>query len=147
MIARRVWPIVLIPTSALAGFIANYFRHSSYHYPDWEYTWGLLAIDLSSVLIIACAIQPGSLVYRALNQRPLRWLGRISYGAYVLHDIQHSLYRLAGWLVPSCGLWCGVCLIAGIAFISTCLLAWLSYRFFESPFLNLKERWTIRNAT
>jgi peptidoglycan/LPS O-acetylase OafA/YrhL len=147
-IARLVWPVALIPISALAVFVANYYRHSSYHYPYWEFTWGLLAIDLSSVIIIACAIQPGSLIYRVLKQRPLRWLGRISYGAYVLHDIPHSVYRrLAEWLVPSCDQWCGLWLIAAIALISTCLLAWLSYRYFESPFLNLKERWTIRNVT
>ena len=147
-IVRMAWPIALIPIFLLAGSISSFFPHSTYHYPDWRFTWGLLAIDLSSVLIIACAIQPGSLIYRALNQRPLRWLGRISYGAYVLHDIPHNVYhRLAGWLAPSCGLWCGVRLVAAIALISTCLLAWLSYRFFESPFLNLKERWTIRNVT
>jgi peptidoglycan/LPS O-acetylase OafA/YrhL len=26
----------------------------------------------------------------------------------------------------------------------TLLLSWLSFRFYESPFLNLKERWTVR---
>ena len=145
---RIVWPVALVPIFVWAASVSGRFLQGSYRYPAWEYTWGLLAIDLSSVLIIACAIQPGSLVYRALNQRPLRWLGRISYGAYVLHDIPHSMYRrLAGWLAPSCSVWCGAWLIAAIALISTCLLAWLSYRFFESPFLNLKERWTIRNVT
>jgi peptidoglycan/LPS O-acetylase OafA/YrhL len=146
-IVRMVWPVALILMFSLAVSISSFFLHSTYHYPAWRYTWGLLAIDLSSVLIIACAIQPGSLVYRALNRRPLRWLGRISYGAYVLHDIPHNVFRrLAGWLAPSCGLWCGLCLIAAIALISTCILAWLSYRFFESPFLNLKERWAVRET-
>jgi len=32
------------------------------------------------------------------------------------------------------------------ALFSTLLLAWLSFRFYESLFLNLKERWTIRDA-
>jgi peptidoglycan/LPS O-acetylase OafA/YrhL len=147
-IVRIVWPVALVPIFAWAASVPGRFFQGSYRYPAWEYTWGLLAIDLSSVLIIACAIQPGSIVYRALNQRPLRWLGRISYGAYVLHDIPHSMYRrLVDWLAPSCGLWCRASLIAAIALISTCLLAWLSYRFFESPFLNLKERWTIRDVT
>jgi peptidoglycan/LPS O-acetylase OafA/YrhL len=31
-----------------------------------------------------------------------------------------------------------------IGFAGTCALAWLSFRFFETPFLNLKERWTHR---
>jgi peptidoglycan/LPS O-acetylase OafA/YrhL len=145
---RLIWPVTLIPISLWAISISNFFPYSEYRYPAWSYTWGLLAIDLLGVLIIACAIQPGSLVYRALNQRLLRWLGRISYGAYVLHDIPHLLYLdFGGGLVASHSLWHALLLIATIALISTCVLAWLSYRFFESPFLNLKERWTIRNVT
>jgi peptidoglycan/LPS O-acetylase OafA/YrhL len=33
---------------------------------------------------------------------------------------------------------------AFFALLVTLLLAWLSFRFFESRFLNLKERWTVR---
>jgi peptidoglycan/LPS O-acetylase OafA/YrhL len=117
------------------------FYQQPYHYPWWTFTWGLLAIDLLSVLTIAVAIQPGSLMYRVLHQRPLRWLGRISYGAYVLHDIPHLLYiSVARRVFPHHLQRASV----GLAFISTCILAWLSYRFFEGPFLNLKERWTVR---
>jgi len=32
-----------------------------------------------------------------------------------------------------------------LALCSTVLLAWLSFRFFESHFLNLKDRWTVRS--
>ena len=33
---------------------------------------------------------------------------------------------------------------AVLALAGTCLLAWLSFRFLETPFLNLKERLTVR---
>jgi peptidoglycan/LPS O-acetylase OafA/YrhL len=96
---------------------------------------------LLSALVVALAIQPRTLVYRLLNRRALRWLGRISYGAYVLHDIPHTLYlSVAQMFFPRHVYRTGIV----IALISTCILAWLSFRFFESRFLDLKERWTIR---
>jgi len=87
------------------------------------------------------AIQPGTFVYRALNRPALRWLGRISYGAYVWHDIPHNLYtRLALWLWPSHYKE----LVPVLGLCGTLVLASLSFRLLETPFLNLKERWTIR---
>jgi peptidoglycan/LPS O-acetylase OafA/YrhL len=141
--ARLVWPAALTALLFWAVFAPSHIWQKPYHYPAWKFTWGLLTIDLLSALIIMLAIQPGSLVYSALNQRPLRWLGRISYGAYVLHDIPRDLYiGAAHRLFPAHV----VPVATAIAFFSTCLLAWLSYRFFESPFLNLKERWTVRET-
>jgi peptidoglycan/LPS O-acetylase OafA/YrhL len=118
-----------------------------YLYPSWRLTWGLCFINLFSAAVIVCALHPGGAIYRTLHLRPLRWLGRISYGAYVLHDIPHNFYgdfcqllgRHSHFMKVHVGL-------AGnlLALICTILLAWLSFRFFESPFLNLKERWTVR---
>ena len=112
----------------------------AYQYPSWKFTWGLTAADVVSVLLILHVIQPGTLLYRGLGLAPLRWLGRISYGAYVLHDIPHVIYR--AFLVR---LHQGSDnTVACVALACTCLLAWLSFRFFEAPFLNLKEQWTVR---
>ncbi len=51
-------------------------------------------IDVIACLVLLAAL-PATLAFRLLNFRPLRWLGRISYGAYVLHDIPHSIYTAA----------------------------------------------------
>lgn len=138
--ARLVLPIALTALLLWAAFAPGHFwQQQLYRYPPWTFTWGLLGIDILSALIIAVAIQPHSLIYRALNQRALRWLGRISYGAYVLHDIPHSIYfHVASILIPAHVFRVGVAIALGV----TCVLSWLSYRFFESPFLKLKERWT-----
>ena len=144
-IARRLTPVILAAVGYLvSAFAYQHIRTQEPTYPAWKFTWGLSLVDFLAALIILTAIQPGSLVYRALNRRPLRWLGRISYGAYVLHDIPHALYIQAATSIspPHYKL-----LTPVLAIIATLVFAWLSFHFFESPFLNLKERWTVRGTT
>ena len=127
-----------------------------YTYSSWKFTFGLSIIDILAALLILVAIKTDSFSYRLFKARPLRWLGRVSYGAYVWHDIPHPLYVSAATIIqhrlavvhPVGALVAPkiVMLITAIlALPATLLLSWLSFRFFESPFLNLKERWTIRH--
>ena len=117
-----------------------------YPYPSWTFTWGLTLVDLFAASIMICALQPSGPIYRFLNLHPLRWLGRISYGAYVFHDIFHGLFRNLAW---NLGIHCyfvaknAELLVLVLGFTCTLLLSWLSFRFFESRFLSLKERWTM----
>jgi peptidoglycan/LPS O-acetylase OafA/YrhL len=114
-----------------------------YAYPHGTFTWGLSLIDIFASCVIVMALERGSLTYRLFSLRPLRWLGRISYGAYVFHDILHGLtgrlfQHYAGhWLLPTA--------VAGLG--STMLLASASYRWVEMPFIRLKDRWTIQSAS
>ena len=142
--ARIAFPIAIVGALAWAVAITGgHIFHDPYPYPEWTYTWGLSAIQSLAALLLLVAIQPNSLVYRLLSLRPLRWLGRISYGAYVLHDIPHRFYDwIAYHLAPAHSL----NVAAAIALIFTITLAWLSFRFFESPFLELKERWAVRET-
>ncbi len=120
-----------------------------YRYPSWMLTGGLTFINIFSASLILCALNPAGLVYRLLRVRALRWLGRISYGAYVFHDIPHHSYI---YFVAHLGLHIRfvaanpmLCTIL-VALCATLLISWLSFRFYESRFLNLKERWTARPA-
>ena len=119
-------------------------------------TWGFTAISALTGLVMLVAIQPGTVLFRALGLYPLRWMGRISYGAYVFHDILHVtyghvLYHIAIRVLPRDGvivraIYANLELqVVTFALLVTVLLAWLSFRFYETPFLNLKERWTIRS--
>jgi peptidoglycan/LPS O-acetylase OafA/YrhL len=154
-LARILFPVAL---AALAACILVSTRgallQNPYPYPEWRFTWGLTGIDIVSALLVLVALQPDTMVYKVFHLRPLRWMGRISYGAYVLHDIPHPEYDyLARKLVGR--IWSGNLVGGGpahsitivtaiLALTGTLLMAWLSFRWFESVFLNFKERWTAR---
>lgn len=74
---------------------------------------------------------------RCLSPAPLRWVGRISYGAYIFHDIPHAIY--AKLALHSAHHLVAINLLAASG---TLLLAALSFRFYERRFLLLKNRWS-----
>ncbi|MFZ1157348.1 MAG: acyltransferase [Candidatus Sulfotelmatobacter sp.] len=95
---------------------------------------GFPAIAVGACLIFLSAL--GSPV----APRWLRYLGKISYGLYVFHMLAiHVAVKLWGGAVHNLraflGYWC-------LSLLMTFAMAALSYRYFESPFLRLKERFT-----
>lgn len=79
-----------------------------------------------------------------LENRMCDFVGKISYGIYIIHPLLifllSGLYRnMDFYLSGSMETVTIYILITG----STLLLAWISYRFFESPFLRLKDRFAI----
>ena len=78
---------------------------------------------------------PGSWLGQVLSFKPLRWLGVVSYGFYVYHDLFHDFFALfAVRFLPGMG-------YAGIvvtALVGTTLIATLSYQCLEKPMLKLK---------
>ena len=102
-------------------------------------TIGYSLIDVFAGILILLSLNTQGELYKFLTARPLRRLGQISYGFYVFHDIPHVAYEFAveRLRVPLPGL-----VVAVMAFAGTLLLSYLSFRFFEAPFLRLKDRFT-----
>lgn len=77
---------------------------------------------------------------RALEWAPLAYLGRISYGLYLYHNLPP--HRLLGWLSvklgggPEVGLWTE----AAFSFLLALILASLSWVLIEKPLLAFKDR-------
>ena len=97
-------------------------------------TYGYTLIALMAVGLLLLAMDEESAVFRGLRFRPIATLGTISYGFYFLHDLPVELLRS----LPASAdekRWG-----AAAIFVVTAGLAWLSYRYFESPFLRLKGR-------
>jgi peptidoglycan/LPS O-acetylase OafA/YrhL len=83
------------------------------------------------------------LLNRFLEWRPLRYLGKISYGLYVYHFpiIWFAIrVRDLGVVDPY-----AKPVIALISFTGTLLVASLSYLYLEKPLLNLKDRFFALN--
>ena len=141
MLAR--WALVpfLLVCAWWLRFHATHNQPGSYAYPVWTETLGFTVLDLLGALLLLNALHPGDVVYSVFNLRPLRWAGRLSYGAYVFHDIPHLFFqRISLYGHPHERI---TMLLSSLVF--TYVAAWLSFRFLESPFLDLKERWTIRS--
>jgi peptidoglycan/LPS O-acetylase OafA/YrhL len=146
-IVATIAALMLIVYLARTVHPADLHWRRDYAYPAWQLTWALSFVNLFSAAVILCCLRTSGWLVRLLSLRPLRWLGRISYGAYVFHDIFHGVfYDIAYALGPHSHFFYAHLEIAVmlIGFAGTCALAWLSFRFFETPFLNLKERWTHR---
>jgi peptidoglycan/LPS O-acetylase OafA/YrhL len=92
--------------------------------------------------LIALALR-SSVISSFFSLQPMRWLGKYSYGAYVLHVILfvyleepiRNVIRLH--ITPNKGV--GVVLTGLLIFILTITTAYLSYNFYEKPFLRLKR--------
>ena len=78
----------------------------------------------------------------------LRWVGGISYGIYVFHILFQPVYLwLAVHLAPRAGRVEGIAVEAAVTWVLTGLIAWLSYRYFESPILALRKYFQSRPRT
>jgi len=127
----------LVAASALA--LAEW-RWGLFHdvaFAGWMQTWGLTAVAGASCGVLALSLR-SQLLGRFLTWGPLRHLGRVSYGFYVFHllfwDCDRVVIDATAPLVPA---W----LIHLAVFAWVWFLSWVSFRWFETPFLRLKERW------
>jgi len=102
-------------------------------FTTWQMAVGhpFTAMASAAVLLAVLGAQHG-----LLRNRALLYLGKISYGLYVLHEFAHfCAIRLVPASTP------GMVVVQSIVGLAlTILLAAASYRWLESPFLRLKER-------
>jgi len=101
--------------------------------PGDAFVWGYSLINLCSGLLIDYLVLEGA-ASRLFETPILRYLGKISYGIYVLH---YPLQLLVSTLLPSARIFVRL----PIQLVLTTVLASASYYLLEAPFLELKERW------
>ncbi len=98
-----------------------------------------LAIGFSGLLLLLLRGE-STLLARVFSIRPLRYIGRISYGMYLFQDGLISVLNRIPWhraLGGTADSWIFIILLRVGATIG---VAALSYRFFESPILRFKDR-------
>ncbi len=116
---------------------------------SWMSTYGFTLVDMCAAGLILCALQPRSPVFRFLTLKPLRVLGRYSYGFYVYHVL---LAPFLVMLLPSLSLslpkpifYGGLILLWVVDFLIVLAVSACSYHLIELPFLGLKDRFTVRH--
>lgn len=132
-------PPVVIPL-VLVFFALLYAMGPSIGFPGWHHVYRCLFAFASLGVILLAAFSP----HRFVPFVHLSWLGklgRISYGFYCLHMVG---VLLAMQVLAYVGLdrlpWHAFVLQPLLALLVSVPLAALSYRYFERPFLRLKDR-------
>jgi peptidoglycan/LPS O-acetylase OafA/YrhL len=96
-----------------------------------------LAASLATAALVgACVIREDNGLAPILKLGPIAWIGVLSYGMYLMNSLSVYAVRMAlgrfGLIHPLIVFPCGVGAAVAAAF--------LSYRYFETPFLELKKR-------
>jgi peptidoglycan/LPS O-acetylase OafA/YrhL len=91
--------------------------------------------------LILGSIEPGRGLYRFLNARTMRAVGRRSYGFYVYHLMLYSIFRITAIKLTLGHKGIAAAALPLIALVGTLLVSWVSFRYFEAPLLRLKKKW------
>jgi peptidoglycan/LPS O-acetylase OafA/YrhL len=141
----------LAPAAALAGlalFILTSFVHRSANATGFaQEVIGLPAITVCLAAVLILSLEQGW-ISRVAMWRPLRWLGGISYGVYIFHVLLGPLFTAITHAVTHRS--SGNAFLAANFFVTAAGalgVAWLSFRFFESPFLRLRRKFLTEGPT
>jgi peptidoglycan/LPS O-acetylase OafA/YrhL len=127
------WPLYLV-----IGWLFSqpHLGHITIWHRTWDYVW----VWLSGLGIVIVAVWGQGWLRAALAYSRLVWLGKISYGLYMYHEIamwtRARMYNILPWFPNKEELMT----IATLALTIT--LAAASYHFYERRFLVLKRAWT-----
>lgn len=101
-------------------------------------TVGYSALAVAGTSLIAMALRAGSATTAIMDTYPLRWLGKYSYGIYVLHPMVGFFY--IPWVQAHVHGKIAQHLATAAATLAIALpVAWISYHFYERRFLRLKR--------
>jgi peptidoglycan/LPS O-acetylase OafA/YrhL len=89
---------------------------------------------LMVVVVVATCIVEWTPLHPILRWRPLAFVGLISYGVYMMHGLCADAVRIATREQQ------GI-LVFAVTLVTVVVVAYLSFRFFETPVLKLKRRY------
>lgn len=139
----------LFLATALIAVYALHQSSSADEVTPWIASVGFTIVGIMACGLLLLCLRQGSWLNRVFQASPLRWIGQRSYGIYIFHmiPIQPALVlanKAASRIHPAPAYLTPVTVLLQTIFalIVTLIAATLSYRFFEQPFLRLKDRWT-----
>ncbi len=117
--------------SSIAGFIALFgiifMCYYMTQYDDFLYRGGMFVFSIASCVLIAAVVSPTTVIGKFFGLRPLRFIGKISYGVYLW---QFPVIIISNTMMPSnkLNVILSICQVA-----ATILLATVSYYLIEMP--------------
>jgi len=142
---KRLRPAALVLTALI--LVGLFFKTDGFKTYDGRvivFGYGALALFFASIVSITVdgALPPA--VQSVLESRPLRACGRVSYGMYLLHwpMVVFTIPTFERWFAATSstvGILLGLAILL-VGVLVTYALAEVSFRFVETPFLRLKER-------
>ncbi len=125
--------LLLLGVSGMIGAYALSALDSEITRSSWQLAVSHSITAVSSLAILVSFLGAAN---RFLRSAMLTYLGKISYGLYVVHEFAHLV---AKQIIPAATP-ARVLFQSAVALALTIALAAASYRWLESPFLRLKER-------
>jgi peptidoglycan/LPS O-acetylase OafA/YrhL len=134
---------VIVTGLALLNFIF-YFLNKNGQLPYWSFLGYTTFASMFGFLVYELCYGETGWLKNIFSISPLRFLGKISYGIYMFHWPIHFLLRknITGFYIELFR-WSGsyTAILTGLTTtLIAILLSWFSYKFFESRFLKLKEK-------
>ncbi len=127
------WPLYVV-----IGWVLSQpqLGHGTTYHRTWDFVW----VWLCGVGVVVVAVWGQGWLRAALSYSRIVWLGKISYGLYMYHEVAlwargHAQLRLP-WFPNKEDL-----ITIGTLALTVCLAA-ASYYAYERRFLELKRRWT-----
>jgi len=139
---------LLVLTGIASWWVAAYWCRLPLQQSATGVLIGYPIVALGSGAFLLAALGAGRKSAGTRLRQTLIYLGKISYGLYVYNVVAilavQGLIRLVSpWLYAhGWPLWTAWALYLGVAFGANVLLAAISYRWLEAPFLRLKGRFT-----
>ncbi len=127
----RVWPIMFVVWVVVYASVDTMLDESRAAHAAFR----LLAFVAMAGLIWRAAVGTTGFAGRALEWRPLVWLGTISYGLYLWHTVVKDVLVYAGFDYDTAP----VVFRLTVTAAATIAVATLSWRVVERPFLDLKR--------
>lgn len=127
--------------------IDQYFVLTTRNFSDmndlfWYRQYTLSAVSIA-LMVLGLWETKNTFLLKVFNYRPFAYLGKISYGIYLYHPFAFVIYMLICYFQPAFKAVNGEL----VALIVTVVWSILSWQFFESRVLTLKERFAYRGET
>lgn len=141
VIVRMNRPVILLLYGSIV--VIFLFRQELLMFHPISNVFERIIIAMFMLMIILEQNYSENSFFKLSRSRKMSWLGTISYGLYCLHFIGILIaINITKLLGINNNLWSVVLVETSLALIFTIIISTMSYRFFETPFLKLKTRFS-----